>query len=266
MPSAWRDAKDQPTTRPDVPDVHHEPFYRAIGAFQGNTYENNAFARHTEHEVTWLWQTLGLAPGMRLLDVGCGTGRHMRALAARGIDCVGVDVSAELVTAGEQALTGTPLPASVAFHVGDATMVLNDVLAGEQFDVVMSLHQGALGISVVGDHQMLAAARARLLPSGTLVATFFHALFAARYVVGDDAYDPINGVHHQVSEVYGTDRQMRRFDVWTTAYTVREAVGMLAALGLSIHDVRGVEPGAFSKRGPGIVGLDDPEFVLIATA
>jgi len=264
LPSSWRDQHDQPVLRPDVPDANEIPFYVPIGAFQGDTYEKNAFAKHTEHEVAWLWDILGLTAGMRLLDIGCGTGRHMRALAGRGIDVVGVDVSGELIAAGEQAVAREQVEASVTFHHGDATTVLAEVLATERFDVVMSLHQGALGISVDGDRQMLAAAMSRLQPGGVFVATFFHALFAARHLVGDDAYDPMNGVHHQVSEVYGNERQMRRFDLWTTAYTVREAVGLVQQAGLTLRDVHGVEPGAFTKRDAFTVGLDDPEFVVVA--
>lgn len=265
LPPSWRDANDQPATRPEAPSADEEPFYRAIGAFQGATYEHNAFAKHTEHEVVWLWETLALTAGMRVLDIGCGTGRHMRALAARGIDVVGVDVSAELIAAGQQKHAQHPTSGQVTFHTGDAAAVLQRLPASEPFDVVLSLHQGALGISVDGDRQMLAAAAARLKPNGRMVTTFFHALFAARHLVGDDVYDPIHGVHHQVSEVYGIDRQMARFDLWTTAYTVRDAVSLLQQHGLNVVDVRGVEPGKFTKRDAYTVGLDDPEFVVIAT-
>jgi SAM-dependent methyltransferase len=36
-----------------------------------------------------------LVPGARVLDLGCGTGRHARRLAANGFDVVGLDLSAE---------------------------------------------------------------------------------------------------------------------------------------------------------------------------
>lgn len=43
---------------------------------------------------------------MRLLDVGCGEGWLCRALAADGVDCVGIDVSAPLVEAARAAGPG----------------------------------------------------------------------------------------------------------------------------------------------------------------
>lgn len=42
-------------------------------------------------------EALGLAPGMRALDVGCGTGDDVRAMAARCGDAVGVDASSVLI-------------------------------------------------------------------------------------------------------------------------------------------------------------------------
>jgi SAM-dependent methyltransferase len=47
----------------------------------------------TRQEADFVQETLGLAPPARLLDVPCGGGRHSLALAARGYDVTGVDIS-----------------------------------------------------------------------------------------------------------------------------------------------------------------------------
>ena len=47
----------------------------------------------TGREADFLQQQLRLAPGARVLDVPCGTGRHSCALAARGFALTGVDLS-----------------------------------------------------------------------------------------------------------------------------------------------------------------------------
>jgi len=61
-------------------------------------------------------ELLGLERGMRALDVGCGTGEAVRAIAALGAEAIGVD-SARAVVAEAQARTRTDETA--AFRVAD---------------------------------------------------------------------------------------------------------------------------------------------------
>ena len=48
----------------------------------------------------------------RLVDVGCGTGHHLKALRARGYDAVGVDGSGAMLAEAKQADGGAPLAQS----------------------------------------------------------------------------------------------------------------------------------------------------------
>jgi len=51
---------------------------------------------------------LGVRPGQRVLDVGCGAGRHARALARRGMRVTGVDLSPDLLEEARERSPGTP--------------------------------------------------------------------------------------------------------------------------------------------------------------
>ena len=73
------------------------PWFNEIAAFLGPAYLRNAFTKGTEQEVDFLVDALGLEPGMRVLDVGCGPGRHSLALARRGIAVHGVDLSPDFI-------------------------------------------------------------------------------------------------------------------------------------------------------------------------
>jgi len=48
-------------------------------------YMDESFVKATLAEVDFMIEHLRLAPGMRVLDVGCGTGRHAVELAKRGL-------------------------------------------------------------------------------------------------------------------------------------------------------------------------------------
>ena len=75
------------------PDHWFEP----LADHLGDAYLRYSFTRGTAQEVGFLADELGLVAGMRLLDVGCGPGRHAHAFAARGIEVVGVDISQRFV-------------------------------------------------------------------------------------------------------------------------------------------------------------------------
>ncbi|GHO67637.1 methyltransferase type 11 [Ktedonobacter sp. SOSP1-85] len=59
-------------------------------------------ASRTQHEVSAIEALLHLTPGMRILDVCCGDGRHALPLAQRGYAVTGLDLSAALLDRARQ--------------------------------------------------------------------------------------------------------------------------------------------------------------------
>ncbi len=264
-PPSWRDHRDRATTAPPVPAPGDAAFYLEIGEFQGADYARNAFTAGTAEEAGTLLELLGLAAGDRVLDVGCGDGRHLRWLADRGIGGTGVDVSPALVDAGRSAATLAGVAHLVDLEVADARELV--AWLGDRagtFDVAWSLCQGALGTSPVSDPAVVAGLAAAVRPGGAVAFTCFHALFAARHLAPGDAFDTVGLVHHQRTEIRGPDHARRSTELWTAAYTVRDAVALARRSGLEPVSVRGVEPGAYGRRGDGEVALDDPEVLVLA--
>jgi len=55
-----------------------------------------------EREAEFIASLLALTPGARLLDAGCGSGRHARAFALRGARVAGLDLSEDLLAAARR--------------------------------------------------------------------------------------------------------------------------------------------------------------------
>ena len=79
---------------------------------------------------------LGIADGLRMLDLGCGDGTTALPAAQLGADVLGVDIAGNLVAAGNARAQDLGL-ANCRFQVGDASD-LNE-LGDEQFDLVVSI-------------------------------------------------------------------------------------------------------------------------------
>ena len=78
----------------------------------------------------------GIAPGMKVLDLGCGDGTTALPAARLGADVLGVDIASNLVAAGNRRAQEAGLK-NIRFQEGDASG-LSD-LQDKTFDLVVSI-------------------------------------------------------------------------------------------------------------------------------
>jgi len=230
-------------------------WFNPVAEFLGTAYLRNAFTMGTEQEVEFLVGALGLESGQRVLDVGCGPGRHSLALARRGFDVVGVDLSPDFVTLARDAAAAEGL--GVCFEQGDVRTLACD---GE-FDAVLCLCQGGFGL--LGGHderdvfgRIVRAARV----GGGVAVTAFHTAFAVRHLEDGESFDPATGVLHEIATVRNAAGEERAFDLWTTCFTPRELTLLANDHRVDVQTVAGVTPGGYRDTPP---TLDDPELLLV---
>ena len=68
-------------------------WYEALFENYGNTYEQEVFVKGTMGECDFIEKELKSDKGCRILDIGCGTGRHSIELCKRGYRVTGIDLS-----------------------------------------------------------------------------------------------------------------------------------------------------------------------------
>ena len=232
------------------PDHWFEPIAEHLGA----AYLRYSFTKGTVQEVDFLVETLGLDGATRVLDVGCGPGRHAHELARRGVPVHGIDISDRFI---ELARDGAPPMAT--FERGDARSLTFDA----EFDVAMSLCQGGFGLLVgEGEDESVATGMARALkPGGRAVLSAFSAYFCVKYQT-DAEFDASRGVAHERTEVRNEAGVARAVELWTGCYTPRELRLLLRTAGLRVDAVHSVEPGRYAQAAP---TTESPEFLVLAT-
>lgn len=195
-------------------------------------------------QAAWL-QTL-LEPGSRVLDAGCGGGRHSLLLAEAGHRVIGLDASeAALEIAARQ---GSKLGVAVDWQHGD----LRQPPAGP-FEMVL-LMDVTLGVFDDAEAlEVLRTLRSRLAPRGRIVVELYHLPFwrgrlgEVRWAPG--SAHPTLAVERSYREepgyliddvvvIDGDDRQTmptQRLRAWS----VEEAVSLLAAAGFKLEGLWG---------------------------
>jgi 2-polyprenyl-3-methyl-5-hydroxy-6-metoxy-1,4-benzoquinol methylase len=99
-------------------------------------YDQEEFTQGTKGECDFLEKEFNFNKGLKILDVGCGTGRHCIELTKRGYNLTGVDLSeSQLKRARDKA---SALDLKINFLKGDA----RNLPFHEEFDVAIMLCEG----------------------------------------------------------------------------------------------------------------------------
>jgi len=226
-------------------------WFEALAAHTGRAYLRYSFTKGTEQEVGFLIDVLGLEAGMRVLDVGCGPGRHAHALAEQGITVVGLDISERFV---ELAREGSPPGAT--FVRGDA----RTMRYSSEFDAVISLCQGAFGLVPGEDAEVVRRMVGALRPGARAAVSAFSAYFQVRWLGEGDEFDAGTGVNHELALVRDEDGNDATFDLWTSVWTPRELRLVAAAAGAEVEGVWSVAPGDYARHPP---DLEHPEWLIV---
>jgi SAM-dependent methyltransferase len=232
-------------------------WFEPVAEHLGSAYLRYSFTKGTVQEVDFLVRDLGLEPGMRVLDVGCGPGRHAYELARRGMVVHGIDISERFVE-----LAQAEAPDGATFERLDARTLATDTRFEAAFDVVICLCQGAFGLMTAnGDDEVVLHGMARSLRAGgKLALSAFSGYFAVKYFE-NATFDADTGVNHEHTEVRNEAGEPRTVDLWTGCYTPRELRVLCRTAGLLVDRISSVEPGGYGTATPTV---ETAEFLVTA--
>jgi SAM-dependent methyltransferase len=208
----------------------------------------------TQREVAFLIGSLAPVEGARLLDVGCGTGRHALELATRGMSVVGVDKSRVFL---ERALAGaTERKVDVEFLLGD----MRELKFENEFDGVYCIETTFGYFDEATNSEVLQRLVAALKPGARLLidqANRDHVIAQTpqrswweteHMVIMDDVtFDHGTSRLHVERSLVDDGRHPWEQTISIRLYAVHELCAMMRAAGLEILGVSGdiATPGVY---------------------
>jgi cystathionine gamma-synthase len=227
-------------------------------------YMGNVFTRNTIAEVDFLIEVLQLSPGMAVLDMGCGAGRHSVELARRGFRMTGVDLSAGMLAEAQKAAQAANV--QVEWIQADATRFQSQ----KSFDAAICLCEGAFGLvnleedAEFHDSAVLRNIAAALRPGAPFLLTALNGLRAIRENTQEDIekarFDPLTLTETHSME-YSTPDGVKAVMVCEKTRLPHELAQLCRQAGFEVRHIWGGTAGNWGQRN---VDLDEIEVMVVA--
>jgi 2-polyprenyl-3-methyl-5-hydroxy-6-metoxy-1,4-benzoquinol methylase len=246
-------------------------WYEKLFTNYAETYDKEVFTQGTLQETSFIEQELNHDKTKRILDVGCGTGRHAIELAKRGYQITGVDLSESQLKHAKQKAKDEGV--NVDFQIADA----RHLSFTEEFDVVIMVCEGAFPLMETDEmnFSILQSATNALKKKGKLIFTTLNALFPLYHSVKDFMNDNlVEGTSKNNTFDFMTFRDCSTLDVEDDYgnkrtitcneryYTPPEIAWLLKTLNYSNIAIYGCEVGNFKRDKP--LTTEDFEMLIIA--
>lgn len=248
-------------------------WYEKLFENYAHQYDKESFVAGTSGECDFFEEEIGFSKESRILDIGCGTGRHSIELAKRGYNVTGIDLSeSQLKRANEKAREQN---LSVDFQKLDA----RDLPFSGEFNLVIMVCEGAFPLMETDEmnFQILRCASRALKSKGKLIFTTLNGLFPVFHSVGDflssnsekdtasynyTSFDLMTFRYRNITTF--TDDSGNKFDLECNEryYIPSEITWLLKSLDFTAIGIYGARLGAFSRNDR--LSTGDFEMLVIA--
>ncbi len=249
-------------------------WYEELFENYGMKYDNESFTQGTGGECDFIEKEIGYNKKTKILDIGCGTGRHSIELARRGYTVVGIDLSESLLQRAREKASGQNLP--IVFQKQDA----RNLPFFHEFDLAIMLCEGAFPLMETDEmnFQILQNAAKSLKPNGKLIFTTLNGLFPLFHSVkefldsqtkegnakyGNNTFDLMTFRDHSITYVEDDLGNKKALECNERYYVPCEITWLLKTLNFKTIEIFGAKLGAFSRSDK--LSNDDYEMLVIAT-
>lgn len=248
-------------------------WYEELFENYAETYDNEEFTKGTMGECDFIEEEIAHDRTVRILDVGCGTGRHSIELARRGYSVTGIDLSESQLERARLKTSEQSLKIDFQKHDARSPHFSN------AFDMVIMLCEGGFSLMETDEmnFRILQNAANALRPHGKFIFNTLNGLFplfhsvkdfldaqkkdgAAAYT--DNTFDLMTFRDQSIPEFTDDSGNKKTLQCNERYYVPSEIQWLLKSLSFTTIDIFGARLGAFSRDDK--LTTEDFEMLVIA--
>ena len=248
-------------------------WYELLFENYGQKYDNEHYTHGTIGECDFIEKEIKFDKSLKILDVGCGTGRHAIELTKRGYKVIGIDLSeSQLKRAREKAEANN---LSIDFQLQDARNLPFDC----EFDLAVMICEGGFSLMETDEmnYDILKNVTKALKPQAKFIFTTSNGLFPVFHSVNEfyasvqeegnstcksNSFDLMTFRDHSIVEFEDDSGNKQTLECNERLYVPCEITWLLKSLGYKIIDIFGARLGAFSREFK--LTTEDFEMLVIA--
>lgn len=247
-------------------------WYEALFDNYARKYDKECFVQGTVGECDFIEAEINRDKSIKIIDIGCGTGRHTIELTKRGYNVTGVDLSENQIKRARQ--KGQKAGVTIDFQTQDARNLPFD---GE-FDLAIMLCEGGFSLMETDEmnFEILRNATKVLKDNGKLIFTALNGLFPLFHSLNDFyesaqkegqsqciecSFDLMTFRDYNTVVFEDDSGNKRELKCNERYYVPSEITWLLKSLGFRTIDIFGAKIGAYSRNDK--LTPDDFEMLVI---
>ncbi len=253
--------------------MNKKQWYEILFENYGQKYDNEIFTQGTVGECDFIEKEFKSNKSLKILDVGCGTGRHAIELSKRGYIVTGIDLSeTQLARAREKADKNN-------LHIDFIKHDARKLPFTNEFDAAIMLCEGGFPLMETDEmnFEILKSVTKSINAQGKFIFTTLNGLFPLYHSVekfcasnADDvnatyrsnSFDLMSFRDYNITEVEDDSGKIRTLECNERYYVPSEISWLLRSLGYKHVNISGAKLGAFSRNDK--LTTEDFEMLVIA--
>ena len=253
--------------------MNKKQWYETLFENYGKKYDKEVFVQGTLGECDFIEREINYDKNLKIIDIGCGTGRHSIELTKRGYNITGVDLSeSQLKRAREKA---KEQGVEIVFKRHDA----RNLPFKSEFDLAIMLCEGGFSLMETDEmnFEILKNATKVLKDKGKFIFTTLNGLFPLFHSVNEFyksaqkegqsqckecSFDLMTFRDHNTVVFEDDSDNKKELKCNERYYVPSEITWLLKTLGYKKIDIFGAKLGVFSRNNK--LTTDDFEMLVIA--